>query len=360
MGAVFFGFFRRERLYFLLMVLCLLVSALSQSFDSPHLPDSQLSSDALVELQQKAKESERVLGESAAWLKALEKNPDAVLTGLLISAIFAGLFIGGMAMGLGIALFAPIRNYFEKASDGLSEASWPLVLLFRAGVLIYIAVLALGLLTGTWIEFYLYDEQALGVFQTFIIDLFACFAIFAVIQSAGLSARQVFGKIQLGKIWVEVGRGAAEYIRIFPWFILALSGVLIIAGLFHYEPPPHPLVEIFLNQEKGLPLIFYAALSLAVVAGPVMEEIFFRGFLYRLFRGNWGSVNAAVLSAALFSALHGSWFTFLPIFVLGMALARLYEQRGNLIACWTFHILHNILFTAYFFTAKNIIEAFYG
>ena len=155
--------------------------------------------------------------------------------------------------------------------------------------------------------------------------------------------------------WQEFKRGLMGYAAAFPLFVVTLLGVLGISALFHYEPPAHPLVNIFLEEEGRSQFVFQFALILAAIAAPIFEEIFFRGFCYRLFKGWWGVPVGMGMSAALFAGMHGSGFAFFPIFVLGLALAWLYEKRGNLTPCWTFHILHNILFTSYFFTAKSLI-----
>ena len=63
----------------------------------------------------------------------------------------------------------------------------------------------------------------------------------------------------------------------------------------------------------------------------------------------------AGLSAAFFASIHHSGFVFWPIFVLGIALAYLYEKRRSLIASITLHVVHNTLFIAYFFLVKQML-----
>jgi len=74
-----------------------------------------------------------------------------------------------------------------------------------------------------------------------------------------------------------------------------------------------------------------------VVAAPVGEELFFRGFVFGGFRPRYGWQKAAVLSAALFAAVHLRWFTFLPELVLGYLLAYLYERSNSI---WPGMLLH--------------------
>ncbi len=80
---------------------------------------------------------------------------------------------------------------------------------------------------------------------------------------------------------------------------------------------------------------------LAVVAAPMAEELFFRGFLFRgLLR--WGFVPAAATSAAIFSAAHLSIGAFIPFFVVGAIMAWLYWREGRLWDTIVFHFLFNL------------------
>ena len=69
--------------------------------------------------------------------------------------------------------------------------------------------------------------------------------------------------------------------------------------------------------------------ALAVVT-PVVEEIFFRGFIFAGLASRLGAGWAAVVSAAVFSAFHLEVAVLIPIFVTGLLLAWLYQRTGSL------------------------------
>ena len=71
----------------------------------------------------------------------------------------------------------------------------------------------------------------------------------------------------------------------------------------------------------------------------VAEELFFRVVLFGLLRQRMRFAYAAVLSSALFALAHeiSAW---LPVFVLGLGLAFLYEKRRSL---WTNALAHGTL-----------------
>ena len=73
---------------------------------------------------------------------------------------------------------------------------------------------------------------------------------------------------------------------------------------------------------------------------PVVEEFFFRGFLYQSLRNSWGVVaGRARQRPAIFGAIHLELDNFVPLAILGMALALLFEKTGSLWPCIMLHAL---------------------
>jgi len=75
---------------------------------------------------------------------------------------------------------------------------------------------------------------------------------------------------------------------------------------------------------------------------PVGEELFFRGFVYGTLR-RWGVAAAVGLSALFFAAVHQQLVHFLPIFLLGVILALLYERTGSLVPAVIVHAINNLV-----------------
>ena len=67
-----------------------------------------------------------------------------------------------------------------------------------------------------------------------------------------------------------------------------------------------------------------------VVAAPVAEELFFRGFMLGGLAAAVGDLRAIVVSSALFAAMHASVGTFIPLFMAGMLLAWLYVRTRSI------------------------------
>lgn len=111
--------------------------------------------------------------------------------------------------------------------------------------------------------------------------------------------------------------------------------------LFPNAPPPyHPLSGMTATSQSGV--IRGALLVAAVVGAPVLEEIFFRGALFGALRRRWSFAAAAVVSSAIFAALHPQLpLGFLPIAVLALGFAALYEWRQSLVPGMVAHAANN-------------------
>ncbi|MGC9334502.1 MAG: CPBP family intramembrane glutamic endopeptidase [Anaerolineae bacterium] len=92
--------------------------------------------------------------------------------------------------------------------------------------------------------------------------------------------------------------------------------------------------------ELSAPWLFAAG---AVVVAPLVEEIFFRGFVFAGLRERYGWHRAAVISAGLFAVIHLQPTAIAPIFVLGLIFAYLYERSGSIWPAVLMHVSSNAL-----------------
>ena len=101
----------------------------------------------------------------------------------------------------------------------------------------------------------------------------------------------------------------------------------------------NPVLPEIVGANSGVTttILFVAVVGLA----PFFEEIIFRGFLYRQLKARAGSVGAAIVSAAAFSAVHLSPGTLVPLFGLGLLLAAVTERSGGLLPAMLLHGLWN-------------------
>ena len=83
----------------------------------------------------------------------------------------------------------------------------------------------------------------------------------------------------------------------------------------------------------------------AVTLAPLMEELFFRGFLYPVLARRLGVGSGIFLTSAAFAVLHGaqlkySWAV-LIIFLVGLALTIVRAVTKSVAACFLLHVGYN-------------------
>ena len=149
--------------------------------------------------------------------------------------------------------------------------------------------------------------------------------------------------------WRRLQQGVVTYLGILPALSLAISVAVGLAASFNYTEPPEPLLGLLLNESRW-PVLALVTLF-ACVLGPLAEETFFRGVVYPALRRRWGVRWSVLISGGCFAALHTNLIGFLPIWLLGITLACVYEATGSLVAPLALHMLHNtILMTGVWFT----------
>jgi membrane protease YdiL (CAAX protease family) len=98
------------------------------------------------------------------------------------------------------------------------------------------------------------------------------------------------------------------------------------------------LVPIF--AELSSPWWFLVA---GIVVAPVVEELFFRGFVFAGLRGRYGWLKAALASSALFAVIHLQPLAIPPVFIMGFIFAILYQRSGSIWPAILMHLATNAL-----------------
>jgi membrane protease YdiL (CAAX protease family) len=93
-------------------------------------------------------------------------------------------------------------------------------------------------------------------------------------------------------------------------------------------------------MEHALSLDGRVHLFLAVIVGPIVEELVFRGMLFRSWEAEWGWFPAMLATSAVFAAYHPVPFA---AFIVSVILVTLYRRTGSLRACVLVHAVYNAL-----------------
>ena len=117
-------------------------------------------------------------------------------------------------------------------------------------------------------------------------------------------------------------------------FNLVYATVLARFGL-QIQPDIAPMFEA-----SGFPVVLLFG---GAIIAPIVEEIFFRGFIFAGLRKSWNWQKATFASAALFALAHVVPTSILPIFILGVIFALLYEFSGSVWPAILMHMLTNTI-----------------
>jgi membrane protease YdiL (CAAX protease family) len=82
---------------------------------------------------------------------------------------------------------------------------------------------------------------------------------------------------------------------------------------------------------------------IAVVAAPLVEELFYRGFLLRALQRAVGTTAAVIGSSAVFAAVHLQLLQFPALFLFGLLAAWVTVRTGRLGMAWAAHVAFNLV-----------------
>jgi len=108
---------------------------------------------------------------------------------------------------------------------------------------------------------------------------------------------------------------------------------------------PMPKTTPF-DQFFARPTDAYLTVAFAVTLGPLMEELFFRGFLYPVIARRMGVVWGILLTAAPFGLMHFmqygySWGAVLIVFLVGVVLTTVRAATKSVAASFLAHVGYN-------------------
>jgi membrane protease YdiL (CAAX protease family) len=129
------------------------------------------------------------------------------------------------------------------------------------------------------------------------------------------------------------------------WALLVPVGMVMVSlqGLEHFfNIPKHIPMEEFL----ATPLAAIMTAILAITLGPLMEELFFRGFLYPVLTRRFGTTAGILATAVGFGLIHGAqlafaWGLVLIIFIVGIVLTIVRAKTNSVGSSFVVHVAYN-------------------
>jgi membrane protease YdiL (CAAX protease family) len=161
-------------------------------------------------------------------------------------------------------------------------------------------------------------------------------------------------------------RGRPDFLAAIHWnwppnvdiAICVFAGLVLSVALqvlAHFLPIPK---ELPIDSFFQTPAEAWALGILSVTLAPLMEELFFRGFLYPVLARSLGLPFAVFLTALGFAALHGaqllfSWGPVLVIFLVGLVLTMVRAKTNSVAAGVLIHMAYNGTITVAMFAATD-------
>jgi membrane protease YdiL (CAAX protease family) len=159
-------------------------------------------------------------------------------------------------------------------------------------------------------------------------------------------------------------RGRPNFLAAIHWNWPSNIAVYVLAGFIlslalqavaHFLPIPK---ELPIDSYFRTPAEAWALGILRVTLAPLMEELFFRGFLYPVLARRLGVLFAVLITALGFALLHGaqlmfSWGPVLVIFLVGLVLTIVRAKTDSVAAGVIIHMAYNGTITVAMFAATD-------
>lgn len=155
--------------------------------------------------------------------------------------------------------------------------------------------------------------------------------LFVGLPRALIGLQSFPGRDPAGALRAGVGWG------VLAWFVstLAIAGMAALLDALGMPPEPQ-------TAERAIAMLdpFVVVLAVVILA-PIAEEVFFRGVVFNAWLREGGRRWAFLGSSALFAIIHLSLVSLVPIFLLGLALAWVYDRTRSLLAPIAMHATVN-------------------
>ncbi len=225
---------------------------------------------------------------------------------LMAAGIIAAQIVGAMA---GFTVIMLTEGIGPQQLMRMSEEGMAALLAAPLFVLVYIGVQELGMFLAVWL---------LGMLPK------------------RLSFREV-GFRSTAAMWILLGAGLA-----LP--LIVLRGALAYAIVEALNIDISNLEQMSEMITSGTdPATIAGTLILVSLVVPFVEELFFRGVVFKWLRGKLGLWASAILSGLIFGIFHLDPVQGFSTWILGIACAWMYEKSGSLWPALAMHLVTNLV-----------------
>lgn len=136
------------------------------------------------------------------------------------------------------------------------------------------------------------------------------------------------------------------------------AGLAVLSSIFtlvlsRWIPKSLPIDKFFHDTSSAYVLALFG-----VLVAPLVEELFFRGFLYPALARPIGVGTSVVLTAAAFAVVHQgqlahAWVPLAWLFIVGVVLTLVRARTKSVATCVLIHLAYNATLFSFFFVASH-------
>jgi membrane protease YdiL (CAAX protease family) len=224
-----------------------------------------------------------------------------------------------------------------KAGENPVWSGWDVLLLGGLASLLTFVVAPLLIVSTAWLFVYPHEswfdvarKPALALLSEFL--AYVVVALYMILLLEGKYRARFWQAIR----WNWPGFGGVNLLGL---------GVLMVGldflGRFLPMPKSTPFDQFFQR-----PLDAYLLAAFAITLGPLMEELFFRGFLYPVLARRTGAAGAILLTGLLFGLIHlpqygYSWAAALIVVLVGVVLTAVRAKTKSVASSFLAHVGYN-------------------
>lgn len=115
------------------------------------------------------------------------------------------------------------------------------------------------------------------------------------------------------------------------------------SSYYQFDLPGYGIQEPHLPIFGANPTGMILLVIVAVIIAPVIEEVFFRGFLQQAFTKRFGLNRGLLLASLIFAIAHFEFQVLIPIFILSLLLGWMFIRSRSIWPGIIFHAVNNIM-----------------
>lgn len=182
-------------------------------------------------------------------------------------------------------------------------------------------------------------SQSIKLLILFLLqELIILFSMLIVIYNYNINYKHSF-KLKWVGIWKTIKYVIGSYIL----FIIIMLFIQIISILTNVNIPGIGKQENILQLFGSGFINITIAFVIIVFIGPIIEEIFFRGYILQGAIHTFGKNIGNLITAFIFGIIHLEFQVFIPLFILGIIINNIFIKTNSLYPAIIFHVCNNCI-----------------